>query len=633
MTKSLENRFNNTQTRTHLLVFLAGMLPLLILYLITLQTIPNGSSDYFMIDVGETQIVLNQWGSLHATGYPLYVMSGALMTNLMTAIGVAPATAPGLVSLFWGILALGVLYALSLRLSKNVLASIAITVLFGLTRTVWIHQVIAEIYTFGLLILLGLLALALWNNDGTGDDDPSDADPARIYLLALLGGIGVAHHRALAMTIPALVYATFPMWRGWWMHNRRKLLIVISVSLALGLLGFAQYLYMPLRAGAAWVYGDPSTLNGFLDQFLGREANRFIGTPETFDALIANFNLINRVIITDLTPLGVLAGITGLTIAISMKQYRRAGITLALSGLSAYVFHVFYYTDILSALILPITLSLAFGWLFLMDAVFTSNPLKNARRELVVVPLVFTVALGILLGTAHYSFIRDLTTDPTGLETIADVNRAPAGSTVMIAWGPRYFSAGFAQDVLGEFDDITLVDHNADFAGLVAEGATLITPEYTLYTQTQTWWEDRLGTPIYPQAVAPRLVALQTEFSTPETPPDGEGVQVIDESLTCTDDNTFLAVTWFTDRVPAYNWSVFVHLLDADGNVIAQGDQSAPVYGWRPLTTWQAGEAVQDVYILPRMTDGESIRFGLYEVTADGGFVNQIEQEIGACDG
>ena len=48
-------------------------------YLSTLQTIPNGSSHYFMIDVGETQIVLNEWGTLHATGYPLYVITGNLL--------------------------------------------------------------------------------------------------------------------------------------------------------------------------------------------------------------------------------------------------------------------------------------------------------------------------------------------------------------------------------------------------------------------------------------------------------------------------------------------------------------------------------------------------------------------------
>lgn len=651
MDKSRQNFPRNIFTMRPLPVFLLGIVPLLILYLTTLQTIPNGSSNYFMIDVGETQNVLNQWGSLHATGYPLYVISGSLLTNIMTALGVSPATAPGLVSLFWGILALGLLYALALKLSKNLLASIAITILYGLTRTVWIHHLIAEIYTFGLLILLGLLALALWNNDGTEEDDP-----ARIYLLALLGGIAVAHHRALAMTIPALLYATFPTWRGWWMHNRRKLLIVIGVSLALGLIGFIPYIYMPLRAsaGADWVYGDPSTLNGFLDQFLGREANRFIGTPDSLSALIANFNLINRVIITDLTPLGVLAGVTGLAVGISLKKYRRAAITLTLSALSAYLFHVFYYTDILSALILPVTLSLAFGWLFLIDAVVAFNAVNRTTENVgmgslrsrvfassqyvflkqgYLMPLVFTVALGLLLVLLNYPFVSELTTDTTGLQTIAEVHRAPERSTVMLAWGPRYFAVRFAQDELDELHGIRLVDHNANFAGLVANGARLITPEYTFYTQSQAWWEDRLNTPVYLQAIAPHLVELQTEISTPAEPPNGEGVQVIDESLTCTAENAFLDVTWYTSAVPAYNWSVFVHLVDADGNVIAQGDQSAPVYGWRPLTTWQAGEAVQDVYILPRMTDGQTIRYGLYEVTADGGFVNQVEMEIGACDG
>ncbi|MFN8372465.1 MAG: hypothetical protein U0694_06265 [Anaerolineae bacterium] len=51
---------------------------------------------------------------------------------------------------------------------------------------------------------------------------------------------------------------------------------------------------------------------------------------------------------------------------------------------------------------------------------------------------------------------------------------------------------------------------------------------------------------------------------------------------------------------PPRDLSVFVHLLDAGGMIIAQGDQSAPVYGHYPLTLWQAGEVVRDIYPLPR---------------------------------
>jgi 4-amino-4-deoxy-L-arabinose transferase-like glycosyltransferase len=128
----------------------------------TLQTIPNGSDHYFMIDVGETQLVLNTWGTLHPTGYPHYVITGNLLTTLLKALGSDPTAAAALVSLLWGLLALSALYALALRLTGRPLAAGLTVLLYGLTRTVWIHHTIAEIYTFGLLLTALLYLIALW---------------------------------------------------------------------------------------------------------------------------------------------------------------------------------------------------------------------------------------------------------------------------------------------------------------------------------------------------------------------------------------------------------------------------------------------------------------------------------------
>ncbi|HLV35577.1 MAG TPA: hypothetical protein VKY59_10705, partial [Spirillospora sp.] len=76
--------------------------------------------------------------------------------------------------------------------------------------------------------------------------------------------------------------------------------------------------------------------------------------------------------------------------------------------------------------------------------------------------------------------------------------------------------------------------------------------------------------------------------------------------------------------------SVFVHLLNASGALIAQADQFAPVYGWRPLTGWTADEVIRDVYVLPHAPEAASIRYGLYYQADDGAFVNVLEREIRA---
>ncbi|MCB9452485.1 MAG: DUF2723 domain-containing protein [Anaerolineaceae bacterium] len=619
---------------------------LLVAYLSTLQTIPNGAEHYYMIDVGETQIVLNTWGTLHATGYPLYVMTGNLLVILLRGLGIPAVTAPALVSLLWGLAALVLFYVLANHLTRRPWLSAGIVVLLGLTRTVWIHQDIAEIYTFGLFLLALLLALALWKRPVHG----------RIYWLALVGGIGVFHHRALLMAAPALLFAVWPelaardsVTKSWLAVVRR-----IVISLLIGLLGFLPYLYLPLRAtaGAKWVYGQPGTWAGFWDQFMGREAERFIGAPDSLAGLVANLNTVNTVLLTDLTLPGLLLGILGLLLALWNPSRRRMAVAFLLNGGVAYAFHVLLYTDIMSALILPVLVSVAFGWLFLGEIVLTS-PLPNlrfsrpspngegktnaasrgevggraeARPYTLSVSLILVALLfGAALWGQNQPFIHDLTTNPTGLDTIALVGNAPPGATVMLAWGPRYFAASFAHDVAGELSNIHLVDHRADFPAILQTGI-LLTPEYTFYNQPVSWWEAKLGTPVYLHTAAPDLVQIPTQPETATDLPDG--ISVLDESVTCTESRIILRVAWATKDRPAQDWSVFVHLLDSSGNVIAQGDQSAPVYGWRPLATWIAGEVVRDMYIIPRAAGSPLLRYGLYHQLPSGEFVNEIEREL-----
>ncbi len=666
---------------------------LLVVYLSTLQTIPNGSEHYYMIDVGETQNVLNQWGTLHATGYPLYVIVGNILVAGLRVLGVNAATAPGITSLIYGMIVLGLIYVLAIKViepeplpspvneggsqsnrgNSSVVErkstpphplSIAwqrgnqmwagllaggMVLLFGLTRTVWVHNSIAEVYSFGLMILAGLLLIALWREPIRG----------RVYWLALLGGIGAFHHRAIAMAAPALIFAVWseivatpppnPLPKASGRGNKAKsywpVVRRVMICLVLGLLGFLQYLYLPIRAnaGAKWVYGEPGTWDGFWDQFLGREASRFIGTPTTNAGLIANFNLVNNVLVTDVTIVGIVLGLVGLVIALWNPARRKVAITMLLSGGVAYLFHVLYYTDILSALILPVTLALAFGWLLLAEWVLNFEPQRRredlttetqrTQRELrkgnrigivtsIIVAIVAVVGAGYLVGQ-NQLFIREMTTNPTGLETIELAKGVPDGAVLMLDWGPRYYAVAFAHDLLGELPTITLVTHKADFKALVdRDKRELVTADFTFYNRPISWWQEQLGRPIYLQAAGSHLVEVGV---TPimATVQDKPGVEVNAEAVVCKVDTIELQVNWVATGQPDHDLSVYVHLLDKDGAMIAQADESAPVYGWRPLTSWQAGEVVHDVYALPRLANADSIAYGLYRQLPGGEFQNE----------
>ena len=587
-----------------------ALVPLLLLYLATLQTVPNGSSHYFMIDAGETQIVLNEWGSLHPTGYPLYTFSGNVLTAILRSVGISPIIAPALVSLLWGMLALLLLYVFGAHLGASPWLAASMSLLYGLTRTVWIHNVIAEIYSFDLLLLLTLLCLAFWRGPWSG----------RVYWLAFTGGIALAHHRAFITILPAMLYAIWPTLRA----SGRKFPRLLIISLVLVTVGFTQYAWPLLRAQsrAAWVYGAPSTLPALLDVLLGVEYSRFIGPPSSLAELQQNIELVNNVLLQEMSLPGILAGLAGL--ALALRTRRRLALTLLLSGMSAWLFHILFYRDILSALILPITLSIALGWCFAAEALLRLVPWHRTTT----LGLMLAVALAALSLLNHnLIFIRQLTNDPAGLETVATLEAAPPDSTVMLAWGTRYFAAATAQLYLGRLAHITLADHNQDLRPAFENG-TLITPEYTFFNQPPAWWADKLGQAIWLQAAGPRLVHIRSAPKIVESDVAGPAAQ--DTRLHCQHDRLALELVWQAGaKAPDEDLSVFVKAFAADSSLIAQADQFAPVFGLRPTSSWLAGERLRDFFPLDVNPDQVStLEYGLYRVSSAGEFENVLKYRL-----
>ena len=195
----------------------------------------------------------------------------------------------------------------------------------------------------------------------------------------------------------------------------------------------------------------------------------------------------------------------------------------------------------------------------------------------------------------------------------------------MLAWGPRYFAVGFARDVLGLLPGVRLVDHKADYKSSAGRGAAGHRRLYVLQSTCKLVGSSRSARRFTCTRSRRDLVQIDTQPEL-ETDPDASitGVVEIAHRIDCMMDKLILRVDWHADQKPTRDLSVFVHLLDSSGSVIAQDDHSAPVYGWRPLTTWVADEVVRDVYTLPRLPDASAISYGLYEQRADGSFNNVV---------
>jgi hypothetical protein len=83
------------------------------------------------------------------------------------------------------------------------------------------------------------------------------------------------------------------------------------------------------------------------------------------------------------------------------------------------------------------------------------------------------------------------------------------------------------------------------------------------------------------------------------------------------------------------DYTVFVHLLDTEGNIVAQGD-SPPVQGHYPTTVWAVGEVVRDEHLLvgpPEVARGVRFAVGWYSPQEGRlGVVTDNEQVMEATD-
>lgn len=336
-----------------------------LLFAATLQTDINGSNDFHMDDAGEFQATWNAWGVTHPPGYPLINLTANVFTHLIRLFGVRPALAASLFSMLLGLAALSVLYRLLLERTGNPWVSAVATLLLAVSHLFWINSSIAEVYTLGVLFT----ALILWRGLRLAPERPEGT----VWALAVILGLAVGHHRTLLLLLIPLVPLFLPA-------RRSIRLRTLLIALALFVLTFAVYLYLPLvtRWGSPWVYGrPPDTWEGFLDSFLGHEYASQLTPPGTWEAILAAMAERIRLVGSEITPIGVLLGLAGIVLAVLQGQNRRLATGLLL-GLVAYMAapvseELLYGTHML---IMVAALYLVIGW----GLLWTTLPGESHRR-------------------------------------------------------------------------------------------------------------------------------------------------------------------------------------------------------------------------------------------------------------
>jgi hypothetical protein len=597
----------------------------LVVFLSTLQTIPNGSGHPYATDVGEIQNALPRWGLIHRSGYPLYTATGSLFVTLLRLVGIEPAAGASLFSAVWGVVTVGLLVVLAEELGASGPAATLGALTTALAISVWVDASLAEVHTLTLAFTVATLLLAVrFGRTGKRCD---------LLLLTLAFTQGVVHQRTVALVALAVAVLVWPQLRVLW----RGLGSVVAV----GLLAPLTYLYMPLRVwtGATWVFGSPGTWEGFWEMVFDNRAERVIRWSASPDAWLSRIGVTMQLLSDDmLWPLLVL-GLVGLALLV-LKGRGRESLSMTLAWapnvLLALIIWKNRVGDAQLAAKLPVLTLAGIGWALILEWLRQrSRPIGSAAA------IALTLTL-VAWGWRVRPFVLSITRDPYAETIIATADRIvppPDGrqTTLVALWGHAYWALAYAQECRGQLSDINLVDHNADFRSIANDGDHLLAMGGTFRVLPVSWWEDRLGR-LYLASAASDVVEMSPTppVNASDVPEEvafdlENGLRIRSAALAWGDvpGELLLTVYWEAVQPVTEDYCVAVHLVSHNpprdgGDVLAQADSHNPVGGWYPTSRWEVGEVVRDNYVLP-VPQGSCpvvVRVAMYQVGESGAFIN-----------
>jgi len=585
----------------------------------------SGCPGEYCVDSGEFQVALALGGTVHHTGYPLYMLLGTPFVRMLAMLGVAPAEGASWYSLLWAAAAVAATWWAARVILDDPWIALAPAVTVAVLPVFWLHAVVPEVYSLHFFFSALVIALTVRLMHGWS--------PRLAWLLALIAGAAVAHHRLAAPTIATAALALAPTW---WRSPDRWRWLVLGALCALA--GFLPYLDMPLRAlsGTPWVYGRPDTWEGFWFIFSGREAADF-GQMHPFPAgLWGSLQIAAGAVVGEIGwPLLVLSALGAASGLAQSGPPRRASLT-ALGFAAVGLTFAAAYSAVLpvSVMVFPALVGAALLTGVAIAQLGARLP-RLPHRWLRGLAVTGAVAWVMVRAESLAPEIRAMTGNDSNVRymTSAEVDlEAPPRAVLMAPFGERFNALAYAHYVDGALADFHLVDHRADFASLVGAGPVYTSAE-TLYVQPLDWWRERLGSESVVNGAGPGWVAIGPPLTNPDPPAAflGDGIAISNVSATQTADGEawHVSVTWAAIDRPRRDYSTVVFASDQDlseitapDQIVAQSDSRAPVYGWHPTSTWRPGEAIHEDHALawPEGRELLTLVIGAYVQEADGSF-------------
>jgi hypothetical protein len=576
----------------------------LILYVSTLAptTLPA--------DSGEFQLVSYVLGIAHPPGYPLYTMLGKLST-LIPLRDVAYRV--NLLSAFVSALTLLVLCRAVRRLTGSTMAGVVGAATLAVAPTFWAQATTANIRSLtALFVALQLYTLLTYARTKNIKD---------LVAFAVVLGLGVTHHSSLApLCLPYLLFLLLAD-PGLLRKPRSWLKPVFAFLLSLSVL-----LYLPLRSamGAAFDPQPIRSLSGFLEHVLalGFRGDMFYFVQPI--AVLARLRVLWNILTLEFGLTWLLLGMMGAASLLVRrpKELLLCGGVFAVNALLAVTYRAPQTVEYLMPAYVALACISAYGVWNLAE--------RLAARRLSALAWLVMLALPAVMLTRNYPSFRQLSQDRSAREYAEGVLQgAPQGARVLANWHyatPLWYLQ-LVEQARPDVEVVYVYPEGAEpiaqtwlrrMQDSAAQRPTIVTNQYPEFGSIPYTFQPLGGAylvqtgPVYE---TPRGVhALRTLF-------DGR-IELVGYDLTpaalSPADSLTVRVYWKPAVKLERDYSFFVHLVDASGVPLGQGDTT------HPAARYEVGQVLLDEYHIPLVPTVQPGRYrviaGVYITLDEGGW-------------
>ena len=316
---------------------LCGAFPFLLVFVLSFAVyLRTLCPTVYVVGSGELTTAVRFLGIAHPTGYPLYTLLAHVLSSFLPFQSVAYRL--NVISALLASASVALLYYLGRTLFRSELVAFSVGLLFAFSSTFWSQAVIAEVYTFNVLLLVSLLlTLTRWRAGG---------DRKRFHLFAFLYGLALAHHLTALLWAPGI--ALF-VWGGRrHIGGRRGMLPAVLLFL----LGISLYLYLPVRwaAGPRFAWNAIEGPRDLLFHITGREyGDRMFAFP--WRLVLNNVVRYGRLLSAQFGPL--LWTMIPVGMVVSFVRNRSLSLFLLLSFLVGVLFAVNYDINDIEVFYIP----------------------------------------------------------------------------------------------------------------------------------------------------------------------------------------------------------------------------------------------------------------------------------------